>query len=78
MTMRTSVPRIPAGLADVTEVVVPQAEWQIPSSLAALSTHGRTGWSRSVIGSLAMRLAQDRPVPLLVLGPPTSGLGRRG
>jgi nucleotide-binding universal stress UspA family protein len=44
---------------------------RIPGSLIAISTHGRTGWSRIVMGSVAMRLVQESPVPLLVMRPPT-------
>lgn len=40
-----------------------------PGTLLALTTHGRSGLSRAVMGSVAARLAHTSPTPLLVRGP---------
>jgi nucleotide-binding universal stress UspA family protein len=42
----------------------------VPETVVALATHGRSGWSRVAMGSVAMRLAHESPVPLLVYRPP--------
>jgi nucleotide-binding universal stress UspA family protein len=43
---------------------------QVPGTIIALATHGRTGWSRVAMGSVAMRIAHTSPTPLLVVRPP--------
>ncbi|HUF32426.1 MAG TPA: universal stress protein [Acidimicrobiales bacterium] len=40
-----------------------------PGSLVALTTHGRSGIQRAVLGSVAMQVAHDATSPLLVLHP---------
>ena len=42
-------------------------------SLLALSTHGRSGWARTTVGSTAARLVHDSLCPVLTLGPPHLG-----
>jgi nucleotide-binding universal stress UspA family protein len=42
---------------------------ETPDTLVALTTHGRTGLQRVALGSVAMRVAHDATVPLLVLRP---------
>jgi nucleotide-binding universal stress UspA family protein len=49
----------------------------VPGTIVALATHGRTGWSRVAMGSVAMRIAHESPVPLLVLRPPALESERR-
>jgi nucleotide-binding universal stress UspA family protein len=51
---------------------------RMPGTLIAVATHGRSGWSRVAMGSVAMRLAHDSPTPLLVVRPPTLDPGRSG
>lgn len=54
--------------ADPAEHIVDRANgW--PATLVAIATHGRTGMSRVVLGSVAMRIAHGCPCPLLVTRP---------
>jgi nucleotide-binding universal stress UspA family protein len=46
-----------------------------PATLVAVATHGRTGVTRLVLGSTAMRVVHASPCPVLVARPP--GLDRR-
>jgi nucleotide-binding universal stress UspA family protein len=41
------------------------------AGMVAMSTHGRTGLRRLVIGSVAMRVVRDSPCPVLVARPPS-------
>ena len=49
---------VPAALVDHARTV--------PASVIALATHGRAGARGRVLGSVAMRVAHDSPVPVLV------------
>jgi nucleotide-binding universal stress UspA family protein len=37
--------------------------------MLAMSTHGRTGWDRTALGSVAMKVVHDSPCPVLVQQP---------
>jgi nucleotide-binding universal stress UspA family protein len=42
---------------------------RLPASILAMSTHARTGWSRTALGSVAMKVVHDSPCPVLVQKP---------
>ena len=50
---------------DVPAALVDHAT-RVPASTIALATHGRSGTTGRVLGSVAMRVAHDSPVPVLV------------
>jgi nucleotide-binding universal stress UspA family protein len=39
------------------------------ANLIAMSSHGRSGFTRFVMGSVAERVLHDAPVPVLMVGP---------
>jgi nucleotide-binding universal stress UspA family protein len=41
------------------------------ADLIAMSTHGRSGWSRIAVGSVAEAVLHRSPVPVLILRPPS-------
>jgi nucleotide-binding universal stress UspA family protein len=41
----------------------------LPATMLAMSTHGRTGWDRTALGSVAMKVVHDSPCPVLVQQP---------
>jgi nucleotide-binding universal stress UspA family protein len=54
--------------ADPAEHVIDRANgW--PATLVAIASHGRTGMSRVVLGSVAMKIAHGCPCPVLVARP---------
>ncbi len=60
--------------ADPSEHIVDRATgW--PATLVAIATHGRTGVSRVVLGSVAMKIAHGSPCPVLVARPAQLGAG---
>ena len=42
---------------------------QLPAAMIAMSTHARTGWNRTALGSVAMKVVHDSPCPVLVQRP---------
>ena len=42
------------------------AATRLPASVIAMTTHGRTGFQRTVLGSVAMDVVHDAPCPVLV------------
>jgi len=42
---------------------------QLPAAMIAMSTHARTGWDRTALGSVAMKVVHDSPCPVLVQKP---------
>lgn len=65
-----SVTGAEAVLGDPADVVLSRAEGQ---SLVAMSTHGRTGPSRWIRGSVAERVLRACPAPLLLCNPAREG-----
>jgi len=45
---------------------------RLPATMIAMSTHARTGWQRTSMGSVTMKVVHDAPCPVLVQKPPTS------
>ena len=45
---------------------------EIQADLIVLSTHGRTGWERALLGSTAERIIRHAPCPVLVARQPRS------
>jgi nucleotide-binding universal stress UspA family protein len=41
------------------------------ASLIAMATHGRSGWERLALGSVADKVLRGTTVPLLLLRPPS-------
>jgi len=41
----------------------------LPAAMMAMSTHARTGWDRTALGSVAMKVVHDSPCPVLVQKP---------
>ena len=41
----------------------------LPAAMIAMSTHARTGWGRTALGSVAMKVVHDSPCPVLVQKP---------
>lgn len=41
----------------------------LPAAMMAMSTHARTGWDRTALGSVAMKVVHDAPCPVLVQKP---------
>jgi nucleotide-binding universal stress UspA family protein len=41
----------------------------LPATMVAMSTHARTGWDRTALGSVAMKVVHDSPCPVLVQQP---------
>jgi nucleotide-binding universal stress UspA family protein len=39
------------------------------AAMMAMSTHARTGWDRTALGSVAMKVVHDSPCPVLVQKP---------
>ncbi|MEO8956959.1 MAG: universal stress protein, partial [Ktedonobacteraceae bacterium] len=59
--------------SDVASTIVEASESTEDSyALLALSTHGRSGWKRWVIGSITQRVLQSTRLPLFVVRPPLS------
>ncbi len=50
---------------------------EIDASMIALSTHGRTGAARMVLGSVASWVTRESPCPVLTVRPPHLGHGTR-
>lgn len=48
-----------------------EAAKQLPAAVVAMSTHARTGWERTSMGSVTMKVVHDSPCPVLVQKPPT-------
>jgi nucleotide-binding universal stress UspA family protein len=44
--------------------------------LIAMATHGRSGWSRIALGSVADKVLRTAPIPLLVMKPAAAVVGR--
>lgn len=44
---------------------------EVDASLIAMTTHARTGWDRTALGSVAMKVVHDAPCPVLVQKPGT-------
>ncbi len=42
----------------------------LPATMIAMATHGRTGMARTALGSTAMKVVRDAPCPVLVHRPP--------
>ena len=42
---------------------------EVPATMIAMSTHARTGWNRTALGSVAMKVVHDSPCPVLVQRP---------
>ena len=42
---------------------------RLPAAMLAMSTHARTGWNRTALGSVAMKVVHDSPCPVLVQKP---------
>jgi len=52
------------------DAIVDLAErWRV--GLLALATHGRSGWSRVTMGSVAMQVVHRAPCPVLLVRPPS-------
>ncbi len=47
--------------------VVPEVAREVGAELVVMSSHGRTGFSRALLGSVAERLVRFSPCPVLVL-----------
>ena len=81
---RAAEPLRPLGI-DVTTVVCDGLAWEqivetalrLKAKLIALTSHGRTGLSRWVLGSVAEKLIRTSPVPLFVLRSFGPGRGTR-
>ena len=41
----------------------------LPAAMLAMSTHARSGWDRTALGSVAMKVVHDSPCPVLVQQP---------
>ncbi len=41
----------------------------LPAAMIAMTTHARTGWNRTALGSVAMKVVHDSPCPVLVQKP---------
>lgn len=44
----------------------------LPATIVAMSTHARTGWERTALGSVTMKVVHDAPCPVLVQRPSPS------
>jgi nucleotide-binding universal stress UspA family protein len=49
-----------------------------PVGLLALATHGRSGWSRVTMGSVAMQVVHAAPCPVLLVRPPAEAAASPG
>jgi nucleotide-binding universal stress UspA family protein len=65
-TVNTEVSAMPAA-----EAILDYAEAQ-HADLIAIATHGRSGISRFVFGSVTQKVVQTAPVPVLVIRPKAS------
>jgi nucleotide-binding universal stress UspA family protein len=43
---------------------------RLPAAVVAMTTHARTGWNRTALGSVTMKVVHDSPCPVLVQRPP--------
>jgi nucleotide-binding universal stress UspA family protein len=53
---------------DAARAIVERAV-SLPAAMLAMSTHARRGWSRTALGSVAMKVVHDSPCPVLVQKP---------
>jgi universal stress protein A len=57
--------------------VIPEAARKTAADLIVMATHGRTGLSHVVIGSVAERVVRTAPCPVLTLRPSAAARSRR-
>jgi nucleotide-binding universal stress UspA family protein len=55
--------------ADAAQAIVAFAE-RLPAAVVAMATHGRTGFARTVVGSIAANVVRRSPCPVLLVRPP--------
>ncbi len=59
-----------SGIRSVPEIIIGQAK-QWGADVIVMGTHGRRGWSRTLMGSVAEEVARLAPVPVMLVRPAT-------
>lgn len=59
-----------AGIRSVPEIIIGQAK-QWGADVIVMGTHGRRGWNRTLMGSVAEEVARLSPVPVMLVRPAT-------
>ena len=66
---RASPPRSRPSPATTRPRALVEFAKHLPAAMLAMSTHARTGWDRTALGSVAMKVVHDSPCPVLVQQP---------
>ncbi|MBI4592583.1 MAG: universal stress protein [Candidatus Rokubacteria bacterium] len=72
---QASIPVVPAVASGVPAVQIVRYARRHPIDLIVVGTHGRTGLSRVLLGSVAERVVRTAPCPVLTV-PPADTIGR--
>jgi nucleotide-binding universal stress UspA family protein len=69
--MRNVVAKVVAAAGTLTRIL-PQAVKDLDADLIIVGTHGRTGWRKLALGSVAEAVIDQAPCPVLTVGPSTN------